>query len=623
MAKKINFTPELLGYIRDIYGDADLSNDTLKNIYQTYQSNPEHVRNAAQQKRRETLSRAPLTMPEKPYSLSPSQQPTRLNPVATREKDDLRQMNSFNDAFGEARKRGLTNFRWGNQTYGTQLAPQVPRSYGIYGSRINSPQTPDRPNTGAQDANVTVNPGRRPQQVTTDTTQRSSSEVPSWLQFEAPVSRPWDYNRNYWTGEQRTAPTSSATKAQPVTTRNTPTLKSTPRTITQTPEVRQVAQDSQSAASRFATPGYTGRSRNIFTEVAERTAPFTNAMNKGLGLSKRVGTATNQQETINPPQTTPQNTPQPRRSVVDRVRGATQEIISGQNERSVREAEQKRRRQDWIMGRKKGGTIEPSNKKVQEFAGYLMTISGAKDENELQDFITNQGTSNINKIYQNWEGSQDKIDIMSAKQGSKLNYLIQLRGKCPEGYEMTKFEKGGVVCNVCKKSTSSAAQLGAKGTKFMKSFKNEITEKKKAVSKQKGGTTPKVAVNQNDTIHTAKGPQVISGKKNTGYPQMTKKDYQNLNTTDKIKVENKLQASGSNPTYPKKKAKGGGIGKLGKDNSVGGSDWAGSVTKKTPKKTASQTGSWKQKYGTAFQAMGGTVTEGPIKPKLVKKNKKK
>lgn len=36
-----------------------------------------------------------------------------------------------------------------------------------------------------------------------------------------------------------------------------------------------------------------------------------------------------------------------------------------------------------------------------------------------------------------------------AKKGAKLNYIKQLRGICPEGYEMQYFKTGGTICKKC------------------------------------------------------------------------------------------------------------------------------------------------------------------------------
>lgn len=39
----------------------------------------------------------------------------------------------------------------------------------------------------------------------------------------------------------------------------------------------------------------------------------------------------------------------------------------------------------------------------------------------------------------------------SAKFGAKLNYIKYLNGKCPDGYEMKMFKKGGALCKKCMK----------------------------------------------------------------------------------------------------------------------------------------------------------------------------
>ena len=49
---KIQFDPELMQHIKTIYGDAELDGRTLQQLHQTWQSNPNSIRNTAQQKKR-------------------------------------------------------------------------------------------------------------------------------------------------------------------------------------------------------------------------------------------------------------------------------------------------------------------------------------------------------------------------------------------------------------------------------------------------------------------------------------------------------------------------------------------------------------------------------------------
>lgn len=93
------------------------------------------------------------------------------------------------------------------------------------------------------------------------------------------------------------------------------------------------------------------------------------------------------------------------------------------------------------------------------------------DEQQLQQQIMQlvhaamqgdqQATQQIQKIMQAaQQGDQQAVELAQmiqavmqqikvAKFGTKLNYIKQLRGICPDGYEMQYFQKGGRVCKQC------------------------------------------------------------------------------------------------------------------------------------------------------------------------------
>lgn len=124
---KVQFDPELMRNIKIIYGDADLDERTLRQLYQTWATNPDIIRRTAQQKMPK-LQEAYFDAPEMP-SL-----PTRLEPLPTAEiaQDDLRGIKDFKTAFRVARERGLKQFMWGNSVYSTDLGQpstiQIPQS---------------------------------------------------------------------------------------------------------------------------------------------------------------------------------------------------------------------------------------------------------------------------------------------------------------------------------------------------------------------------------------------------------------------------------------------------------------------------------------------------------------
>lgn len=131
---KVQFDPELMRNIKIIYGDADLDERTLRQLHQTWATNPDIIRRTAQQKMPK-LQEAYFDAPEMP-SL-----PTRLEPLPTAEiaQDDLRGIKDFKTAFRVARERGLKQFMWGNSVYTTDL--RQPSSKPKQPSTIQIPQS--------------------------------------------------------------------------------------------------------------------------------------------------------------------------------------------------------------------------------------------------------------------------------------------------------------------------------------------------------------------------------------------------------------------------------------------------------------------------------------------------
>lgn len=131
---KVQFDPELMRNIKIIYGDADLDERTLRQLHQTWATNPDIIRRTAQQKMPK-LQEAYFDAPEMPPL------PTRLEPLPTAEiaQDDLRGVKDFKTAFRAARERGLKQFMWGNSVYTTDLGQ--PSSKPKQPSTIQIPQS--------------------------------------------------------------------------------------------------------------------------------------------------------------------------------------------------------------------------------------------------------------------------------------------------------------------------------------------------------------------------------------------------------------------------------------------------------------------------------------------------
>ena len=75
-----------------------------------------------------------------------------------------------------------------------------------------------------------------------------------------------------------------------------------------------------------------------------------------------------------------------------------------------------------------------------------------------------------------------------ARLGAKLNYINYLRGKCPQGYEMQMFKKGGAICKKCVKKKESGGNMSQpSGNSTIDAFRCGRKMKKKA----EGGTMEK------------------------------------------------------------------------------------------------------------------------------------
>lgn len=132
---------------------------------------------------------------------------------------------------------------------------------------------------------------------------------------------------------------------------------------------------------------------------------------------------------------------------------------------------------------KDGGKITPE----EMFAGYLFQLSGATNEQELQQWITAQGEEQMKQHYLDFvQLMQQGQKTPAMKNGSKLNYIKQLKGVCPEGYEVEYFEQGGSMIKKCKKCENGALPYrpmkGEKGTELVQQFKKERKEKQTSKS---------------------------------------------------------------------------------------------------------------------------------------------
>lgn len=159
-----------------------------------------------------------------------------------------------------------------------------------------------------------------------------------------------------------------------------------------------------------------------------------------------------------------------------------------------------------------GGAMDAKQQIQQIFMSYLSQKYNTDDINtliqKLQSTPGEQGETKLEDEMIEFKQVLQQGEPQMAKDGTKLNYLKQLRGQCPEGTELKYFKEGGTICSKCVK-----AQNGIKTKKPQKQyFKKEL-------------------VNPNDTVHTADGkPKSLTdyyGKRlDRRFPAYSTKDYQ-------------------------------------------------------------------------------------------------
>ena len=157
----------------------------------------------------------------------------------------------------------------------------------------------------------------------------------------------------------------------------------------------------------------------------------------------------------------------------------------------------------------------------KEFIQVLAAVMGVKSQEQLESGIKALGEDGLKTMYETYkqvknlgeEGLKQLKTTYSkimetknttyAKLGAKLNYIKQLRGECPEGYEVEKYLAGG--CVACRKKMKEGASV----VERFKSEKCGGKMKKKVTKAQKGGVTEKSYIDNKTgekvTVRTHKG----------------------------------------------------------------------------------------------------------------------
>ena len=70
-----------------------------------------------------------------------------------------------------------------------------------------------------------------------------------------------------------------------------------------------------------------------------------------------------------------------------------------------------------------------------------------------------------------------QAQVQSARFGAKLNYIKQLRGECPTGYQMQYFKNGGRVCKRCGRRRQAGDNMPTNNGNVLDEFNRTASAK--------------------------------------------------------------------------------------------------------------------------------------------------
>lgn len=87
----------------------------------------------------------------------------------------------------------------------------------------------------------------------------------------------------------------------------------------------------------------------------------------------------------------------------------------------------------------------------QAFIQWLAQKLGVQDESQLKQAVQEIGQEGLQQAYQQFMQEMQQQQAQKAKFGAKINYIKELRGQCPDGYELQYYKSGGQLCKKCIK----------------------------------------------------------------------------------------------------------------------------------------------------------------------------
>ena len=102
--------------------------------------------------------------------------------------------------------------------------------------------------------------------------------------------------------------------------------------------------------------------------------------------------------------------------------------------------------------KQQGGQLNMNEQELQQaFIQWLAQKLGVQDESQLKQAVQEMGQEGLQQAYQQFMQETQQQQAQKAKFGAKINYIKELRGQCPDGYELQYYKSGGQLCKKCTK----------------------------------------------------------------------------------------------------------------------------------------------------------------------------
>lgn len=145
----------------------------------------------------------------------------------------------------------------------------------------------------------------------------------------------------------------------------------------------------------------------------------------------------------------------------------------------------------------------------------------------------NQQAAQIAQMIQQVAQQMQQQQVQAARFGAKLNYIKQLKGKCPEGYKMEYYKQGGQLCKKCMKVHQDGGEVKQTPNTVAGQFKMEAAKCGKKMNKKENG----------GAVETKKCGGKPKLKKRNGGGPLSQKSYK------KTEVRTSKEADGESGSY--------------------------------------------------------------------------